>query len=212
MNSIQVWQSIDYDVVSDLYNRRYEIHQRLSDLIQRNDISGYVDLALGITEPGGNYSAAEHGLGPIIIQQANHERVFKLAEKLFVCNDPTKILNIVYQENIPYLKVSVGSEMAALLKPNLFWVVNARTIWAHFVIKTNNVDYANEILREYHQEMPSDMEYYKWQDIFPQIGPNMNILASLGNKIALENTIQPGAVTFLWADAIANTAYNKYSK
>jgi hypothetical protein len=40
----------------------------------------------------------------------------------------------------------------------------------------------------------------------------MMTLASIGTDIAKANGITPGTVKFLWADAIADTAYNKYSK
>lgn len=212
MNDSQVWNGIDYSIAKKLYESRCRIHQTLLKAFQGNDVHGYVQLALGIIERGGNYSAAEYGLGPKILNQSPPERVFQLAGKLFNCNDPKQILDIIYKESIPNLKVSVGSEMAALLKPDLFWVVNARTIWAHFVMEKKKVESANLILSAYHEDMPSDMEYNKWKQIYPFVGPSMTTLASIGADIAKLNGITPGTVRFLWADAIADTAYNKYSK
>ena len=202
---------IDYRVACELYDSRYGIHRRLLKAFQENAIHDYVDLALGIDEAGGNYSAAEHGLGPIILQQSSPERVFQLAKKLYACQVPAQITDIIYTENIPFLKISVGSEMAALLKPELFWVASARTIWAHLVMKHKNVQRANSELRAYHEEMPSEMAYHLWKQIYPLVGSSMTTLASLGTKIAQEKEIEPGAVRFLWADAIADTFYNKYS-
>jgi hypothetical protein len=211
MNDVQVWDAIDYRVACAHYNSRYEIHERLLKAFQENAIHSYVDLALGIEEAGGNYSAAEHGLGPIILQQSSHEKVFQLARRLYTCQVPAQIPDIIYAENIPFLKVSVGSEMAALLKPELFWVANTRTIWAHLVMKHKNVQSANFELRAYHEEMPSEMAYHLWKQIYPLVGSSMTILASLGTKIAQAKGIEPGTVRFLWADAIADTSYNKYS-
>jgi hypothetical protein len=212
MNDSLVWNSIDYSVAKALYESRYKIYQTLLKAFQGNDTHGYVELALGIKNRGGNYSAAEYGLGPKILNQSSPQRVFQMAEKLYACNDPKQILDIIYKESIPNLKVSVGSEMAALLKPDLFWVVNARTIWAHFVIEKKKVESANLILSAYHEDMPSDMEYNKWKQIYPFVGPSMTTLASIGADIAKLNGITPGIIKFLWADAIADTAYNKYSK
>jgi len=139
LNDLQAWNAIDYRVARELYDRRYGIHRRLLKAFQQNRVQDYVVLALGIEEAGGNYSAAEHGLGPIILQQSSPERVFQLAEKLYVCQDPAQVPDIIYKEYIPFLRISVGSEMAALLKPELFWVANTRTTWAHLVMKHQNV-------------------------------------------------------------------------
>jgi len=211
MNDLQVWDAIDYRIARELYDSRYGIHVRLLKAFQENAIHDYVDLALGINESGGNYSAAEHGLGPTILQQSSPERVFQLARRLYACQVPGEIPDIIYAENIPFLKISVGSEMAALLRPELFWVANARTIWAHLVMKHKNVHTANSELRAYHEDMPSEMAYYLWKAIYPLVGSSMTTLASLGTKIAQEEGVEPGIVRFLWADAIADTSYNEYS-
>lgn len=212
MNDLQVWNAIDYQVARKLYDSRYRIHRRLLKAFHEKRVQDYVDLALGIEEAGGNYSAAEHGLGPMILQQSSPERVFQLAKQLYACQDPTQVPNIIYTEGIPFLKISVGSEMAALLGPDLFWVTNARTVWAHLVMKHRNVLTANSELRAYREEMPSEMVYQLWKQIYPLVGSTMTALASLGTKIAQEKGIEPGTVRFLWADAIADTSYNTYSR
>jgi len=131
-----------------------------------------------------------------------------------MCQIPAKVPEIVYKENLPYLKISVGSEMAALLRPDAFWVTNVRTIWAHLVMKhNNNVGLANEELYYYRtQDVPSEMEYPLWRDIHPLVGSSMQKLANLGSRLAREQGIEAGNLRFLWADAIADTAYNKYSR
>jgi len=181
---------------------------------QEGDVHNYVELALGIDEPGGNYSAAEHGLGPRILQRSPPERVFELAQRLLVCEVPAKVPEVVYKANLPYLKISVGSEMAALLGPDVFWVTNVRTIWAHLVMKhNNNVGLANEELYYYRtQDLPSEMDYPLWRDIHPLVGSSMESLAHLGSRLAEERGIEPGNLRFLWADTIADTAYSKYSR
>ena len=209
-----LWDTIDYGTVRVLYDRRYGIHRRLATTFQDGEVRRYAELALGIEEDGGNYSAAEHGLGPRILQRSRPEEVFALATKLFACEIPAEIPEIIYATNLPYLKIGVGSEMAALLRPDVFWVTNVRTIWAHLVIKhDNNVGLANEELYYYRtREMPSEMEYSLWRDIHPLVGSSMEKLAELGNKLALKQGARAGSLRFLWADAIADTAYNKYSK
>ncbi len=208
-----LWDAIDYCTVSAIYDSRYRIHQRLLKAIKENDVRGYVNLALGIEEPGGNYSAAEHGLGPLVLQQSSPERVFELATKLFACRVPEEVPTIIYKANVPYLKISVGSEMGALLKPDIFWVTNVRTVWAYLVMKHNGVERANEELRYYRtKEMTSEMEYWLWREVYPLVGSSMTKLAHLGTRFAEEQGVEPGGLKFLWADAIADTGYNEYSK
>ncbi len=208
------WYSINYREVYDHYYERYKIHQRLINTFQKSEVSEYVELALGISEGGGNYSASEHGLGPQILQQSPPQRIFELAQKLFICKGPLEIPDVIYNANIPYLKISVGSEMATLLRPDSFWITNVRTIWAYFVLKHNNsIDIANDQLFYYRtREMPSEMEYQLWKEIHPLVGPSMEKLAHMGSKLAKERNIESGNLKYLWADAIADTAYNEYSK
>ncbi|GAH78940.1 unnamed protein product [marine sediment metagenome] len=56
------------------------------------------------------------------------------------------------------------------------------------------------------------MEYPLWRDIHPLVGSSMEKLAELGNRLAMKQDIEAGNLRFLWADAIADTAYNKYSR
>lgn len=209
-----LWDTIHYRTARVLYDKRYEIHRRLARAFQDEQARSYAELALGIKEDGGNYSAAEHGLGPRILQRSRPEEVFALARKLFACALPTEIPGIIYEANLPYLKIGVGSEMAALLRPDVFWVTNVRTIWAHLVMKHHDdVRLANEELHYYRtQEMPSEMEYSLWRDIHPLVGSSMEKLAEQGNRLAKKQGTEAGSLRFLWADAIADTAYNKYSK
>ena len=117
------WDTIDYRAAYEHYYRRYMIHQRLTKAFQEGNVSKYVELALGIDELGGNYSASEHGLGPRILQQSLPEKVFELAQELFICKVPANIPEVIYKANIPYLKISVGSEMATLACPPSYFPV-----------------------------------------------------------------------------------------
>ena len=207
------WDAIDYEAVVSLYNTRHGVHQRLLSLFKQGSVDEYVELALGIKQPDSNYSASDHGLGPRILEQSPPQRVFQLAEKLFRCHTPDDAPQVVYGENIPYLKISVGSEMGALLKPDVFWVTNVRTIWAHLVMKHNDVRLANEELTYYRTGgMPSEMEYQLWRDIHTSVGESMRQLAMVSREIACRQGCQPNSFDFLWSDAIADQAYTKYAR
>lgn len=207
------WDAIDYKAVVSLYNTRHRVHQELLSLFKRGSVDEYVQLALGIKQPDGNYSASDHGLGPRILEQSPPIRVFGLAEKLFRCPRPDDAPRIIYGERIPYLKISVGSEMGGLLKPDVLWVTNVRTIWAHLVMKHNDVSLANEELTSYRTgDMPSEMEYPLWRDVHPSVGQSMRQLASLASEIASRQSCEPGSLPFLWADAVADKAYTDYAR
>lgn len=180
------------------------------------DTAAYVPLALGITNNAGNYSAAEHGLGKRIIASNTPTAVFGLAEALFRCSSSRKIPKLIYDQNLKYLKISVGSEMSMMLKPNKFWVANVRTIWAHLLIQTGD-DYqrANDALSVYRtsaDETNSEMEYSKWSEIHALLETSLKHLYTLGVKEAERQKVLPGEYLYLWADTIANALYTNRSK
>jgi len=157
-----VIDQLDMYRVREHYDRRFECHQRLSALLKKGKPIDYLDLALGISEPHGNYSASEHGLGPQILGTKRPERIasiMALAQSLVAETDPRKMITTIYQAGIKYLKVSVGSEMAMMLKPDVFWVANVRTVWTHLLLKHHfDLNHANEELKLYRsQELPSEM-------------------------------------------------------
>ena len=219
--SNDIWAKIDYRKARGLYDRRVSIHCQLQDLYERRDIPAYVDLALGITDRDANYSASEHELGPRILQFSQHSLIFCLADQFMCCDDPLKIPDIVYQANLPYLKISVGSEMAAMLRPDVFWVTNIRTLWAYPVLgHDGDTEPANELLRlyreqehDYHRDPGShrDLDYSKWREFHRMLEGRLSQLAQLGSVEANSQRVESGELTFLWADAVADTMYNQYA-
>ena len=195
------------------YLERQNIHAALKKALDARNATAYVPLALGITDNAGNYSAAEHGLGKKIVASNTQSAIFGLAEALCRCSAPHKIPKLIYDQNLKYLKISVGSEMSMMLKPNKFWVANVRTIWAHLLIETgDNYQWANDALAVYRDpdgETTSEMEYHKWSEIHALLETNLKRLYALGVKEAERQSVTPGDLTYLWADAIANALYMK---
>src|ERR1700726_2596678 len=68
---------LDWHAVSAHYQQRAEIHQRLIGLYQQQRGLQFANLLLGISDPGWNYSASEHGLGPQVLS-ANPNAVQRL--------------------------------------------------------------------------------------------------------------------------------------
>jgi len=202
-------EHISIEGVRNHYDDRVVIHKRLVKLLKGGNVKEYVNLALGIKDRRGNYSAAHYQLGPCILSENSPSSVFQLAEKLYSCNSVTHIPKIIYESNLPYLRISVGSEMATMLRPNKFWVGNVRTVWTHLLIKHGwNYEKAGEELKLYRNvDKDSEMEYRAWGDIYLSMEGNLNILIEIGNKHASQSGIRSGKLKYLWADAIANALY-----
>jgi hypothetical protein len=200
---------LDMSSVHSHYRARLKVGKQLRKLLKERSKEAYVKLALGITDPKGNYSASDHDLGSKILAYSSVATVFNLALGL---NDTTKseqMLRLIYSSNISNLKISVGSEMAMLLRPKKFWVANTRSIWAHLLVKHDfNIDDADFELSAYREgDSTSEMEYAKWRDIYSHMEPNLRLLGDLGDKEANKQGVEPGEIRFAWFDALANEIY-----
>ena len=201
---------IDYGYVANHYAKRLLVADRLKSLLSLGADQKYAELALGINDPYGNYSAAEHGHGPKILENRSHKAVFKLAQKLSDIGDAKKMLDVIYNENIPYLKVAVGSEIAMLLQPDTHWVANTRSIWSHLLIKHESPTKADEELKLYRQGIQeSEMAYKMWCAIHAEMKDHLQMIADGGASIAQKQGVNPGTHIFLWADAVANALYER---
>ena len=196
--------------VLEIYLVRESTHQTLLSAFWDEQLESYLTLALGITEPAGNYSAHEHRLGPRILAMNRQQSIFELARSLYGCSSPRDIPGEIYSHRLSHLKISVGSEMAMMLRPTDFWVANVRTVWAHLLIKHgDNYDLANEELQLYRdRERSSEMDYRIWAEIYPQLEVSLVRLHDLGIEEAKKQGFEPGSLKFLWADAIATHLYH----
>lgn len=209
--NIKYVSELDYSRVIKSYNQRIVISKRLQSLLNKNKVADYVNLALGINDPFGNFSAAEHSLGPRILSGRSISSVFQLAIKLAEVQNESELRNLIYNENIPYLKISVGTEMAMLLQPAVHWVANTRSIWSHLLVKHGSINTANEALYLYRQgSQESEMAYKIWCAVHAAMEPDLRKLAVAGTKAANDQGIEPGTIEYIWADAIANALYERH--
>src|SRR5688572_15652393 len=88
------------------YVQRKQTHETLLQFFLKEEIAKYAYLALGINDPSGNYSAAEHHLGERILSENSPDSVFKLARSLYGCNSPLDIPKTIRAHNLKYLKIS----------------------------------------------------------------------------------------------------------
>ena len=205
---------LDMRSVQDHYRLRESIHATLRSHFDANEVDEFVPLALGISNPDANYSAAEHGLGPRILMSSTAEEVFDCVVELDNCPNPHHLPELIYRQSLPFLKISVGTEIAMMLRPNEHWVVNVRSIWAYLLLKhSGNVSRANQELALYHDgERDSEMSYQIWRDIYLALEHGMTELNDAALPVAKAQNISPGPLRFLWADCVANGLYVQFAK
>jgi hypothetical protein len=210
-----VLSNIKMDVVFTHYQQRLAAHQELVQLVQSQNINGYANLALGISRPEGNYSASEHNLGPHVLNNNSKESVFNLASKLIALHDANHVPNTIYLANMPYLKISLGSEMAMMLSPDKYWVGNVRTIYSHLLLKhRGNRAIADEELNLYREpngHRPSEMEYKIWRDLYLSLKNSLQQIASIGNEESNKQGVPVGGYVFMWADVISSHIYDNHA-
>lgn len=199
--------SLDFDTVRILCDDRFATHLDLRADFEAERVEEYVQTALGITNPHGNFSAWEHSLGEKILAGLDNrpQRVFDLAAKLFHAVTPDEVVEVIYAADITNLKISVGSEIAMMLKPDQFWVTNRRTLYAHLLVRADgDTSNANEIMGIY----ASDSD--QWKDFHIPIGQSLQVLAETANVVASDKEHPPGVLPYLWGDAIADHLYSQH--
>lgn len=208
---MSVFDEFDWEEVRQHYDERVETHARLLKLHDDGLRTEFFRLALGIERSSGNYSAAEHGIGPrVAIANPKHEdRIFDLASTLRAATNGRGVPSAVRAAGLRYVAVGVGSELSCMMNPKVCWVANTRTIWTHLVVKhADNVAIADEELRLYRDDdEDSEMAYRKWAAIHRELDTAMTRIAILGATKASSEGVEPGDLKYLWADAIANYAY-----
>lgn len=201
--------------VHEHYALRERVHRQLRELFEAGNVIEFVRLALGIDNRAGNYSASEHLMGPRILAAGGAEReVFELATQIEDNQIVNRLPMIIYERSIANLKISIGSEIAMMMKPDRHWVGNKRTIWAHLLIRHRMVEArANEALRLFFaRDDDSEMAYPIWRDIYLSVGPDLTTLGQRASEVARAQGMEPGGAGYLWPDAVANYLFDRYAR
>ena len=210
---MSILQELDWAEINAHYRSRVKETKNLRDLYEAKKVSGFAELALGMTTPSGNYSAAEHGLGPKIFESNPNPkgRIYTLAGKFILLKNASTVPKLIREENLKYLRIGVGSELSCMMNPTICWVCNKRTIWL-YLVQTQGLGKANEALQLFNEhDDDSPMAYESWQDAYhPELGPELKRVAEEGAKVAASRGVVPGDVPYLWADAIASNAFDFY--
>ncbi len=203
--------SIDLSLVRKDYDRRKNVSDELNDLLHNSKAKEYSELASGYTDSYGNFSAYQHGLSENILSNNKPQAILNFAKAISQDGVSTFDLPaLIWEAGMPYVKISVGSEMACLLKPDRFWIGNVRTIWSHLVIKHDgDWERANEEYSLYKfDDINSEMNYRIWREIYTSMGPSLDIIHDISLHWAKEQNVEPGEYKYLWTDVVCSFLYD----
>lgn len=202
---------VDMNVVKQHYKDRKEVSKKLHSLLEAGSKEKYAELAVGASNSIANYSAHEHQLGSKILDRNSVSAIFQLAQKLSAKDlKVTHLPKTIYEANMPYIKISIGSEIACLLQPTRFWVGNVRTIWSHLLIKhKGDRKKANQELSLYKiDDASSEMHYQIWRDIYLSMETSLETINRIADVWSEEQGVKPGKLKYLWVDAICSALYD----
>ncbi|MCI0632232.1 MAG: hypothetical protein L0Y44_16435 [Phycisphaerales bacterium] len=214
MSLANIVGQLDMDAVREHYLHRERTHRELRGLLEAGEIHEFVQLALGISSDTGNYSAAEHGLGPRILAESNETAVFRLATEIEACPTSRRLPQVIYQHSVPFLKISVGSEIAMMLKPAVHWVGNVRTIWSDLLVRNDgDANRANQALTAFRaQERDGEMPYDIWRDLYLALEQSLSELGRVGSVAANAQSVPTGTLRFMWPDALASHLFDRFAE
>ncbi|WP_163372661.1 hypothetical protein [Endozoicomonas acroporae] len=202
--------NIDLDLARKDYDRRKNVSDALNNFFNRSKAKEYAELAVGYTDNYGNFSASQHGLSEYILSNNKPQAIFNFAKNVSQDGVSTSDLPaLIWEAGMPYVKISVGSEIACLLRPDHFWIGNVRTIWSHLVIKhKGDWERANEEYVLYRfDDIDSEMNYKIWREIYTCMGPSLDTIHDISLHWAKEQNVEPGEDKYLWTDVVCSYLY-----
>lgn len=211
---MSILDNVNWAEVRQRYDARLHVHEELLSFRQQNAREKFADLALGIENPDGNYSAAENRLGPKILASNDHasQKILDFAGKFMAIVDGHRVPALIKAAGLQHLQFGVGSEISCMSNPTVCWVVNTRTIWTHLAIKNgDDIARADKELKLYRDsDGMSGVGYENWAAVYNQLEVVLKRLAKQGQEQAKKANIIPGNVTSLWSDAIASQVYGMH--
>lgn len=193
----------DWAWIGTHFARRLKTHHTLKQYHRDGDAARFAELALGVSDPEGNQSASDFGLGKAILENKNAvRRLFELGDKMLALSRPAELPPLLAQTGLEGLKIGVGSEIACMLRPSLCWVANTKSLWSYLVDDCQgNERQATQLMGSYNEvgvatiypHMEASMvRVSEWQ-------PDRNVSSLAGVR----------GYRFLWADAICTRAFEQ---
>ena len=205
--------SLDMRAVRRHYLARKRVRRQLRHFFDAGNVHDFVQLAFGISNRAGNYSASEHGMGAVILSEASEQAIYDLATAISACPNVNHLPRVIYDRAIRGLKISIGSEIAMMLRPKKHWVGNVRTIWSHLLIKHRmSQRRANEELDLYYDgERESEMNYEVWAHVYLRMEPDIRTLGQQAAAVAEKQGVRPGRLLSCWPDAVASFLFEEFA-
>lgn len=211
---MSVLASLDWRTIREHYDTRVQTHQKLLELYKNKKSLGFVELLLGISDASGNYSAAEHGIGPKIMAGNSNveQRLLEVVKQFLALSNAHEVPPIIHAARIKYFQIGVRSEVSCMVNPHFCWIANVRTIWTHLVYKhDDNFLKADQELGLYREsDVASEMTYQMWRALHAELAGTITRISEQGTKLSKESGVFPGSIRYLWADAIANHLYEDH--
>ncbi|MBV8810314.1 MAG: hypothetical protein JO033_16720, partial [Acidobacteriaceae bacterium] len=116
---MSVLESLDWEAVRVQYDTREHTHAELLNLYRNGTFSKFIPLLLGISDPSGNYSAAEHGIGPKVLaeNQDVEKRILALVGEFLEVTNGHDVPLLIRQAHLKYFQIGVGSEASCMVNP-----------------------------------------------------------------------------------------------
>ena len=210
---MKILQKLSLSKIEGHFESRMDTRKKALLLRERGQVDEFVNLVLGISDPSGNYSAATHGIGKLVLSEnmLAAKQVANLARLLEACAKGHKAPEIIWAAAIKYIKISVGSEIGMMMNPGKIWVTNEKSVWATLLLKhRGEVELANEELALYRgDDVNSEMAYEKWASLHrDEVGKGMELLLERSRE-AIPNLPAAEGAGFLLADAIAYKLFER---
>ena len=213
---MSILKDLDWNAIQNNYDQRVDVHYDLMRLYEAEKIIEFADLALGISKPAGNYSADRYKSGPEILAvnkyKGGAQAVYNLAGQFISIMDAAdEVPALIKNAKLKYLAISVGSEIACMMNPETCWVCNARTVFAYIGLDQGLAQAvkAHDLFAD--RSPGSEADYSLWEAYYPFVGNTLLDMAAESAGLARKEGVMPGDVPFLWADAIASEAYERYA-
>ena len=196
---------VNFESVYDHYTARIDARNTILTLFKKaitiEDKKYLAEYILSIHNLHANYSAHRYGGGKIILSSNPnaHHRLLLFVNSLMT-SEEKELIKRIKECGMLNLAISIGSEIACMLRPDYWWVTNRRTVWAKTLVDTGNSDMAYELIRMYQQEV----KYTLHPDV--KLG-----LIKLMSYIKEDNLPKDlNQYFYLFADCVANDLYIQY--
>lgn len=148
-------------------------HQKLNQLIKKGSAEEISSYALGHIDHFANFCAqkiredSENLAKKIEFNNEDaHNRVKELIQKMVHVKKIDEFIDLVKTEDIQYLKIATASEMAMILRPFDFPLINKRVLFVFFknFPQPPYTNLNNEELKE-----KIELMHHKWMEYYPTI-------------------------------------------